>query len=33
VTVRVIGTDEEQMIARSVIRVLGLDTYRQELDA
>jgi acetate kinase len=33
VTVRVIRTDEELMIARSVIRVLGLGTHEQERDA
>ena len=33
VTVRVIRTDEELMIARSVARVLGLDTRRQDRDA
>jgi acetate kinase len=33
VTVRVIRTDEELMIARSVIRVLGLSTHEQERDA
>ena len=32
VTVRVIRTDEELMIARSVARVLGLDTRRQDCD-
>ena len=32
VTVRVIRTDEELMIARSVARVLGLDTRRQDRD-
>ncbi len=33
VTVRMIPTDEELMIARSVARVLGLDTRRQDRDA
>jgi acetate kinase len=33
VTVRVIRTDEELMIARSVTRVLGLSTHEQERDA
>lgn len=33
VTVRVIRTDEELMIARSVIRVLGLAPHEQERDA
>lgn len=33
VTVRVIPTDEELMIARSVFRMLGLDTHIQERDA
>ncbi|MGH9371464.1 MAG: acetate/propionate family kinase [Vicinamibacterales bacterium] len=33
VTVRIIPTDEELMIARSVVRVLGLNTHRQERDA
>jgi acetate kinase len=33
VTVRMIPTDEELMIARSAARVLGLDTRRQDRDA
>jgi acetate kinase len=33
VTVRIIPTDEELMIVRSVLRVLGPNTHRQERDA